>query len=88
MQELASGYLPQAQRLLAGPDGNTVRDELATLASRAVSTGGVERDDTLDAIAKRIDLRKKSILGDIPDDVEERRAFALALAHTYIASLQ
>ena len=79
LQELANGYERQVEEIFSSKDATAARDEIARFAKEISSTEGPEQYEHLEKLVHALSLRKSSFFSEIPDDVHERSAFALAL---------
>ncbi len=87
LEAAAKGYARQAREVFLGKDGVAAHDEVARFSQKIASSTGPEQYDVLQSLVRALNLRKPSILSEVPDDEYDRAAFALALVQTHETSL-
>ncbi|OGG56385.1 hypothetical protein A3D71_02200 [Candidatus Kaiserbacteria bacterium RIFCSPHIGHO2_02_FULL_55_20] len=84
--EIAKGYDHKVQEVLSSKVGLAVRHEVQPVMNTVLASEGPEQYDALQKLLEKLEPYR-SIFSDIPDDKDERVAFALALVK-YEKSLQ
>lgn len=88
LEGAARPYARQAEQTLAGEMGVAAKDEISRFAKKILGTDGVDQLEELEKLVQALDIRKRAIFADIPDEKQEKMVFALALVRAYEKSLQ
>lgn len=84
IDKLAAGYFAQAEAILSSKNSSVVYEELSRFCDKIlIAREGVEQDDAVKQFENALRLRKNNAFENIPDDEQERSAFAIALCRAY-----
>jgi hypothetical protein len=86
LEELSHTYDKQADALLSGRDGASIKDEISRFAKAVKLNTGAEQYEELGRLVHALHLRKPKIF-EVLEDEHERAAFALSLVEKYEKSL-
>ena len=91
IEELAAGYEYWAQQALAGLDeksGQYVQNEISQYTKQVATGADIDEEQRLQELERTLARHKPSLFDAAPDEKRERLAFALALVHARMKSLQ